>query len=174
MRHLLSSKSKKVLLFKKYISDEFGMSPYNAAIKASFTEKQAREIEEGYKVLGMMSYSLKDVCDQEQATDRKIIRRLAEMSGIVENVEGVTKVISATMIQKNSSELESAHSMTKDFINVPDEDLRFRCLSKLIDIRHDSFGNNITQGASQIIVNVAVRGAEDVRIDGAEVSNPHE
>lgn len=157
-------------LYQLYLSKEYDMSPYNAAIKAGYSHPHALYLEKNFPL------DLKDergrwdgnrvvanIYEQEGFTIRRSIRRMIEKAGLVDNVEGAQKVISANVIIKSDDpdvKALKASGLTRDFVEVPDEDMRFKYHMKLNEIagivKSDADGekgnNNVKPYSIQITI----------------------
>lgn len=128
-------------LYQIYLSKSYDMSPYNAAIKAGYSHNHALYLEKHAPI------DIKDergrwdgnrfalnVIEQEGFTIRRSIRRMIEKAGLVDGIEGANKIISAQVIIKSDNpDVKSmkANSRTNDFVEVPDEDVRYKYHMKL-------------------------------------------
>lgn len=108
-----------------------GMSQYNAARAAGYSEKYSRvacRIEQSVKV------SMAAAFEQAGFTDKTIVSHALE--GMKAN-----KVISCNVIAPDGEGMKDANSMTKDFIDVPDWNARHRYFEtslKLVNKLQDS------------------------------------
>lgn len=116
---IIPKDKEKEKLFKLYLSHEYGMMPYNAAVKAGYNRSQAIYLAKINDPLDIKNEKgqwdgnqvAKNIFEQEGFTIRRSIRRMVEKAGLVDNIEGANKVISA--------------------VEVPDEDIRFKYHMKL-------------------------------------------
>jgi len=131
MNYPIKKNSPQAKKFKLFISKEYGMTPYNAAISAGCSEKVAQAIAEIYIAQKMLGYTMVDIAEQEQATGRRLIRWLSEKAGIVDGIPGASRVISVINYGEGN---DKAKSTDKEFIDVPDYDVQFKCIHELLEI----------------------------------------
>lgn len=75
-----------------YRSKEYGLSPYNAAIKAGFSVQKALILQEKANAEKVFTESFRDIAEQEGATPRTIVRHLIKMAGLNDREEGAKQI----------------------------------------------------------------------------------
>jgi len=147
----LGGKSKRALdkterlrrqLYREYLSPAYGLSPYNAALKAGYPEHRAQmmsaldiKCRNGKLDLNRV---VSNIYEQEGYTVRRALRRMIAKAGLAWDGEGAaTKIISAQVVVKSDDptvKTMTAGGRTNDFVEVPDEYLQYQYISKLNDI----------------------------------------
>jgi len=130
-------------LFKLLISPEWGLQPYNAAIKAGYPYREAMKLDplnvKDEKGRWDPQQAIVNIAEQEGFSLRRSIRRMVEKAGLSPdpNVEGANKTISANVTIKSDDPtvtIKRANSLTRDFVDVPDEEIRFKYHKELNEI----------------------------------------
>jgi len=139
-------------LLKKYMSVEFGMQPYNAAIKAGYNDQFAKALQTRLGNKAIFGYTYAGIAEQEGWTPRKSLRKMIEKAGHVKGILPVQRVISSHTNGK-------ADSKTNDFIEVPDEDLILKYENKLWEITglkvgDDEINTNKNKPSFNLIINL--------------------
>lgn len=137
--------------FLKYYLDCGNAS--EAAKKAGY--KEANSI---YKVIGSDRFkdAFRQLLDKNSLGDKRIIDKLNELLE-------ANKVISANVIAKDGEGMSDANSMTKDFIEVPDNPTRMKALELLTKVKQiydDGETNTAPDTTNIIIINPQQRGSE--------------
>jgi hypothetical protein len=138
---------------------EIGMSPKNAAVVAHYSKKECELVQ------ATVGFSLPDVAEQVGATTKVLLRTFAEKAGIVPGVDGAMRTISAMIVEKD------AGPQTKDFIEVPDENVRVDCLKQLLKVHTDEIERTpfVNKGSRNIMISVSVRNTQPIVQEGVTI-----
>lgn len=163
---------------KKFLSLEYGMSPYNACIASGLEHSISKKIAEKLEASYIFGSGIDDIAEQEGASVRRRIRWLSDKAGLAPGSKGATKLISCNVYVKGEgSDLADANSMTKDFIDVQDTDLQLQCVKEINRMTGVDKAQQIQQSqahvnSNSININIRVARPEDTStrlIQGGQV-----